>query len=273
LDYETLCTKLPIYYNDSEIKHKSYIKDYRYFITKLCAVKDVWLGEEKDNPQNLFTSKESMCKLRIDDIRQKVIYSCLLEKLKEKMKSDFTVFPISSDDYKHVLSGDLKSKSKWKNRKYVQRVLTKLGNIDGNKTKPLVMVNLDYGRTGALVQMKFKLKDLKNDLICVIQVQNQGYRIGVEFLGKTLSECPKTPPTYIPNELYPTNPIVFRNNNMAKIDYKRKNDNTPRRYAPSYFYEFCSFDKDVSIEDVVDQLIYDLNRYGKKNIVPLQTYL
>jgi hypothetical protein len=50
-----------------------------------------------------------------------------------------------------------------------------------------------------------------------------------------------------------------------------------RATTPSYFYEFCSFDKDVSIDNVVSQLISDLNRYkdksGNNNIVPLKAYL
>jgi hypothetical protein len=89
--------------------------------------------------------------------------------------------------------------SKWDNKSSVIDILNDLHDLHGdNDKKPLVMVNLDYGRTGALVQMKFKLKDLKNDLICVIQVQNQGYRIGVEFLGKNdLSDVQKNRANYI----------------------------------------------------------------------------
>jgi hypothetical protein len=274
VDYGTYSNLIRKYFLDKDAVTEEYdkaiITDYCKFISGLSQLADEWMREVT------LKADEKMKDLRIDDIRQKIIYSHLLCELKDKMKKDWCALPISSDDFKHLAYDNPKESSKWDNKNSVMAILQEVKK-DGTSDKPLVMINLDYGMSGALVQMKFTLNDLNNDLICVIQVQNQGYSIGVEFFGEVL-QCPSCPSTYISEGLYPTHPIVFKNIKGEKVDYNKKRNGIPHRYAPSYFYEYCDFDEKASIDDVVNQLIYDLNRYRTPsntttNIVPLKVYL
>jgi hypothetical protein len=280
VDYGTYSNIIRKYFLEEDAVNNEYdkdiIKDYCNYISALNTLAKQWL----DQPH--LKADEEMEELRFDDIRQKIIYSYLLNKLNEKLNNGWCVLPISSDDFKHLVYDKPEGNSKWDNKSSVIDILNDLHDLHGdNDKKPLIMMNLDYGRAGALVQMKFKLKDLKNDLICVIQVQNQSYSIGVEFGKETIDDIQKKSGEYnfVPKGLYPTTrgDVKFiKGDGGLEFAVDNKKD-TPLHYKPSFFYAKAKFDSNAGIDNVVSQLISDLNRYkdksGNNNIVPLKAYL
>jgi len=175
--------------------HKSLIEDYIAFIKDLDVLRLYWEDEIKNNSEKAFQSDEEMKELRIDDLRQKIIYNTIEKELKEKLKKEHT-----KKDYlvlDSTKSKDLKELKKEKNS-IIERIKRR------NKEHPIIFTNTGYGKSGAFVELKFiveneilKKESLKNvsvkgdvdnnitdiQFARVLQLQNDIFRIGIELLG------------------------------------------------------------------------------------------
>jgi len=148
---------------------KELIKDYINFTQNLTTlVNNYWL---KEDSYNMFNADEKMAELRIDDIRQKIIYSQFTQELCEKLKDDYNIVQgMTYNDHKKCINDKDKMLEAIKSCK--------------NNNKPILFVNSSYGLQGGISEIKlYTAKDIVNGKLAqtwIIQVQPGTYRIGLE---------------------------------------------------------------------------------------------
>jgi len=264
--------------------HKSLIEDYIAFIKNLDSLRLIWKEEIKNNNVNAFLPNEEMKELRIDDIRQKIIYSIIEKALKEKLAENFLVLDSTkSKELKELnkLKELKKEEEKEKGKKKKEKKNSIIERIkEFSVEKPVIFTNTGYGDS-AFVEMKFIVKSeiikkiikgnvtLKGEInknineikfACVIQLQNNVFRVGIELLDSSIKF---------------KNDVDFSEYFVKRIWKRCKfiNDFCKWEETKSEIYKhYCSFEntflyRNKKLKDLVD--LEELKNYSLDSIVNL----
>lgn len=131
------------------------IKDYCNFIGQLHNLAQIWSKEEK-----LFKDDSIAKNLRMDDIRQKIIFSKSANIIQEKLNGEFSIERGMNKAEMHRIVNSVDSKVE--------------------SSLPVVFINEGYMRSG-LLDIKFHFEKPSTEYFNVIQVQDKCIRYAIEY--------------------------------------------------------------------------------------------
>ena len=252
INYDSLSKRIEKCFKSiSNDYHRQLIEDYSRFIFTLSTIIN------SDTCENY-----NLEELKINDIKEKIKYSKLLEELNNVLLSNgYNVLSISASDIKHLMYKD----EKWKNR---GAIMNKLEEFKDDK-KPLLMTNFNYTNSGGgLIEVNFKLRntqsheDNDDDFFCLIQFQKNNYRVGIVFKDKV-----KNTEDFKNKFIKESTICNFLNNNNLWPGNIKINGTLIKdinQFNP-FFFEKIEFNEDVIKQIFIDRILKELERYKDEN--------
>jgi len=219
--------------------YKMVIEDYCHFIKALGNEAAKWMAKPQTEVD------EQLKDLRFDDVRQKFLFSNILNRLHELLRENgyAVLYPASISTIRTTIGQD------WEKHKKELRNIEK--ELQGCEHFPLIFTKTNFSHDHAIVELKFKLKDV-SEYVCLIQVQGKDTRVGIEYVGKGVAKKKNDDDVRKGLELV---------SNMFQLGAFRDKERICT-FAPAFFYRKFPgfFDNPDEIPDMMYGLLKTVNR-------------